>query len=120
MAESTEQDSDDEDPLHSWSQFAQSLAIEESSEENEKLGTSQMLEYKHLTFRKNVYEANHLLKAGGDKHRGFLVDLPLLMDPTYKYRLACPAFIKLPKNLYTFLTNMYPDYLKMVNVHSRP
>jgi hypothetical protein len=45
------------------------------------------------------------LKAGGKKGTGFIISLPQLMDPKYKFHVACPELRMLPKNLCTFITN---------------
>ncbi len=45
------------------------------------------------------------LKAGGKKGTSLVMSLPMLMDPKYKCQMACPELQRLPKNLYTFITN---------------
>jgi hypothetical protein len=58
------------------------------------------------------------LKAGEKKGTGFIVSLPMLMDPKYKFQVACPELWMLPKNLYTFITNRYTSYLPDVHCNS--
>ncbi len=38
---------------------------------------------------------NFALKAGGTRGTGLVVSLPMLMDPTYKFQVACPELLML-------------------------
>jgi hypothetical protein len=77
-------------------------------------GQSSGIHFQLQAFRMLAATGQFTLKAGGKKGTGFILSLPMLMDPKYKFYKACPELRMLPKNIYAFITNRYARYLQDV------
>ena len=80
------------------------------------LGQSSGIHFQLQAFRMLSASGAFTLKAGGKKGNGFVISLPMLMDPRYKFFVACPELRTLPKNLSAFITNRYSRFLQAVRI----
>jgi len=109
----SDQEQDEEGEFQTWTGWSSISSISRRQQSNAP-GESSGFRYPLLPLRGSIATAKFTLRAGGKRGKGFEIYLPLLMDTSYKFRAALPPVQKLPKNLYTFISNRFSCYMRQV------